>query len=621
MSRTDVLVGPPADAPLLAPTQPLRHTLRRLLPDLFGYLCYLLGGLLVTARLWVSPATRVVDANPTDQSLFNWYLAHGAWFVTHGGNPFFSTRLNVPDGVNLMANTAVLGLTVPLAPVTLAFGPDIAYAVLVTLCLAGTAATWYWLLSRTLIRNRLAAFVAGALCGFAPGMISHANGQPNFLANFVLPLIIYRTVKLTEPGRWLRNGLILGALLVWQVLINEELLLFTALASVVFLVVLAAFRPAAVRRFAPPVARGLAVAGAVALLALAYPLWLQFFGPGHYQGLPFDPSLYATDPATYFTFASESVAGSGGVAPRFVNSAAEQNGFYGFPLVLLVGIFVAWLWREHLVVRAATVTGLVFAALATGARLTVHGISTGLPGPFRLVQHVPVLDLITPTRFTLVTIPLVALVLGLGLQRAGRLTPETGSTRITWLALWTATTLAALIPIVPTPLSARDRGPVPTFFTSGQWRSYLRSGQTVVAAPLASQSYPDPMWWSAHTRLRAPIPAGYFLGPTGPDDPQARFGASPRPTAQLLASVARTGQTVTVDARQRAAARADLAYWRAGVVVLAPRVHTFERRGAADAMMPPGGDPEEALWRTVTALLGERPVFVGGVWVWTVTPS
>ncbi len=42
---------------------------------------------------------------------------------THGENPLFTPQLNAPDGVNLMANTGLLGLTVPLVPVTLLFGP------------------------------------------------------------------------------------------------------------------------------------------------------------------------------------------------------------------------------------------------------------------------------------------------------------------------------------------------------------------------------------------------------------------------------------------------------------------------------------------------------------------
>jgi hypothetical protein len=57
------------------------------------------------------------------------------------------------------------------------------------------------------------------------------------------------------------------------------------------------------------------------------------------------------------------------------------------------------------------------------------------------------------------------------------------------------------------------------------------------------------------------------------------------------------------------------------VVVLAPKVRTLEPPQPGDEMTAGGGDREEALWHTVTALLGERPQFLGGLWVWRVTPA
>jgi hypothetical protein len=50
----------------------------------------------------------------------------------------------------------------------------------------------------------------------------------------------------------------------------------------------------------------------------------------------------------------------------------------------------------------------------------------------------------------------------------------------------------------------------------------------------------------------------------------------------------------------RRAALADLKYWRAAVVVLAPEGN------------------EELLWRTTSQLVGFQPKFVGGVWLWDV---
>ena len=66
-----------------------------------------------------------------------------------------------------------------------------------------------------------------------------------------------------------------------------------------------------------------------------------------------------------------------------------------------------------------------------------------------------------------------------------------------------------------------------------------------------------------------------------------------------LESAARTLFTAPSDADRRAAL-ADLKYWRAAVVVLAPEGN------------------EELLWRTTSQLVGFQPKFVGGVWLWDV---
>ncbi len=81
---------------------------------------------------------------------------------------------------------------------------------LLTLGLAGTAAAWYWVLSRHLVRSRLAAWLGGLWCGFCPAMIAHANGHINFVSQYVVPFIVYQALRLREPGRVLRGGVASG---------------------------------------------------------------------------------------------------------------------------------------------------------------------------------------------------------------------------------------------------------------------------------------------------------------------------------------------------------------------------------------------------------------------------
>ena len=53
--------------------------------------------------------------------------------------------------------------------------PRHAVALAALLCLAGTAFAWYLLLSRRLASGRLVAVLGGALAGFAPGLVAHAQ--------------------------------------------------------------------------------------------------------------------------------------------------------------------------------------------------------------------------------------------------------------------------------------------------------------------------------------------------------------------------------------------------------------------------------------------------------------
>ena len=41
-------------------------------------------------------------------------------------------------------------------------------------------------------------------------MVSHANGHPNFVAQFLVPLIVDRVLRLAQGHRPVRDGVVLG---------------------------------------------------------------------------------------------------------------------------------------------------------------------------------------------------------------------------------------------------------------------------------------------------------------------------------------------------------------------------------------------------------------------------
>jgi hypothetical protein len=563
--------------------------------ELGAYLSYLILAVVVTIQLWISPHGRVLAGNDDDHGVFLFILAHGERVLFHGDNPFWTGRLNAPVGVNMMANTSILALSLPMAPVTHLFGPGVSMAVLLTLGLAGTAAAWYYVLSRHLVRSRLAAWIGGLWCGFCPAMVSHANGHVNFVCQFVVPFIVWQVLRLREPGRAVRGGVVLGLLITLQVFINEEVLLFTALTLGVFVLgyaLIARTEAAAVaRRFAA----GLGVAGVTSGALLAGPLWWQFTGPGSYHGQPFTPGEYVTDLLSVGAFARQSLAGNGVVARWLSISATEDNTFFGVPMLVMIVVCVVLTWRSA-AARATGLAGLVLLVVSMGPHLQVGGHRTSIPLPFGLVSHVPVLDLVSVTRFAMVAATVVGVLLALAADRAGQLPAP----KRKWF--WIGLTLA-LIPVAPKPLPVVDAAPLPPFVSQGIWRQYVPDDRTLVPVPLPEVTTGrTAMRWAALSGLDFRVPRGYFMGPRNPPaDQTGSWSAPPRFTANLLWRVREYGRMPRLTPADYRHAIEDLTYWRAAVVVLVP-----------------GSRNGDLLEATLTDLLGQPPQHVGGVKLWDV---
>ena len=564
-------------------------------PDLWALISYLALGVLVLIQLWISPAGRVLSHNDDDHGFFAFAMAHGERVLFHGANPLFSDRMNVPDGVNMMANTSVLALSLPMAPLTHWLGVGFSVVLLLTLGLAGTAFAWYWVLSRHLVESRLAAWIGGLWCGFAPAMVTHANGHINFVSQFVVPFIVWQVLRLREPGRVVRGGVVLGLLVVLQVFINEEILLFTALTLGVFVIAYAALAWHPVAGYARRFLAGLGVAAVTALVPLAYPLWFQFTGPQSYSGQPFEPGKFVTDLLSLGAYARQSLAGNAAIARELSVSPTEDNTFFGVPLLVMLVVTVRLLWH-NLAARAAAIAGLVLLIMSMGPELRVAGHDTGIPLPFALIAHVPVIDLVSVTRFGMVPATIIGLLLALAADKAPRLD------RRRRIAFW-AGLAVAIVPVLPKPLPVVAAEPLPPFIAQQMWRDYVTPGHSLVTVPLPEVTTGRAgMRWFALSGLDYTVPRGYFMGPANPPATiTGSWNAAPRRTSDLLRLAGAYGRMPVVTVSDRMSAVADLTYWRASVVVLVP-----------------GTPHHDLLQSIITDLLGKAPQPVGGVQLWDV---
>ncbi|MBT2368054.1 glycosyltransferase family 2 protein [Streptomyces sp. ISL-10] len=554
---------------------------------------FLLASVLLYKGLWTDLDRGYLRDAGQDQNQWEWFFAVTADNVTHLRNPLFTTLQGHPQGVNLMANTVMLGLSVPLTPITLVFGPTVTWALVLTLGLTATAVSWYWLIARRLVRNRAAAALGGAFAAFAPPMISHGNAHPNFLVLFMLPLIVDRALRLCEGRNVVRDGVLLGLFATYQIFLGEEPLLLAAVGMLLFALSYALARRDVARAAWRPLLRGLGIALLVCLPLVAFPLGWQFFGPQSYKSVLHGDNA-ANSPLAFLQFSGRALFGSDAGADPLAMNRTEQNAFFGWPLLAVaVAIVIQW-WRLALV-KALAFTAVAAAFLSLGRTFRIPYTDLVLTGPWRALAHQPLFESVIESRVAMVCAPVLGMLLALA---ADRLTAAGNRSWVLRAAGFTALA-AALVPVLPTPYPVRERAEIPGFITQGTYRSYLGEGESLVTVPLPTPGSAEALHWQSATGLGFPVAGGYFNGPWGPDR-IGIYGATPRHTSNLLGEVRNSGRVPVIGPNWQAQARADLAAWKAGVVVLAPQYN------------------EQALYETVTKLLGRPGERVAGVWIWDV---
>ncbi|MFI7401731.1 dolichyl-phosphate beta-glucosyltransferase [Streptomyces sp. NPDC049541] len=558
--------------------------------DLFAALLFLLMSMALYSGRLFDPDHRYLPDSLQDQNQWEWFFDVTAHNLAHLHNPFFSDLQGFPDGVNLMANTVMLGLTVPFAPLTLLAGPAVSLSVVMTLGLAATAAAWYRLIVKRVVRRRSAAFVGASLAAFAPPMVSHANAHPNFVVLFMIPLIIDRALRLCTGARVVRDGVVLGLMAAYQVFLGEEPLLLAAIGLMLFAGAYGLARRDVVRQAWRPLLKGLGIAAAVCLPLVAYPLVWQFAGPQSYTHMPHGDNS-GNSPLALLSFAERSlIAGDAQRANALSSNPTEQNAFYGWPLVLLAFAIVVRLW-ERALVKALAVTAVGAALLSLGPEFRLPMTDKVYPGPWALLARLPLFESVIEGRVAMICAPALGMLLALALDRLTA-TRNPGSQYLGLLGV-----CLALLPLVPAPLKTVERPATPAFFTTGAWQPYVHRGESLVTVPLPDAGDAEALHWQQQAGLGFRLPGGYFNGPYGADR-TGIYGASPRYTSDLLSDIRDTGVVPELDATWRAQARSDFAYWRAGALVVAPGPH------------------EEALRRAVAELVGRDGTWVAGVWVW-----
>jgi hypothetical protein len=481
---------------------------------------YALLAVVVYWKVWSGHPTSDTAIGP-DAALNTWFLAWAPHALLHGLNPFFSHAANAPYGINVLDNTSELLLGLLATPVTLLCGPIATFNLLMTLALAGSAASAYFL-ARRLTTWRPAAFSAGLLFGFSPYMIGQSTGTHLHLTFLVVPpliLLVLHEVCIRQRWRPAVGGIALAALVVAQFFIAVEVLATTALVALVLLVLACIFGRHQVRTRLPYVLKSLAVAAIVTVVVLAYPVWFLLDGPGRISGdIQLLPAAYRAD--LFGLFVPDlnqrlAPASAKHLADTFANSYVENGSYLGIPLVavLLGGLALlrrrAEAWVLALGAAAMFILSLGGAlAVRSSPQVNAAGAASGsVPLPERLLAKLPVFQNIIPARFSAYVALLVGLVLALTLE----LVATQWRTRGWRWSVAGVVGLLCFVPLIPAvPFTSIEASTIPAYF-SGHDASALRGASIVL--PYPSETFADTQLWQVDGRFpyRFTLAGGYFL--------------------------------------------------------------------------------------------------------------
>jgi len=285
-----------------------------------------------------------------------------------------------------------------------------------------------------------------------------------------------------------------------------------------------------------------------------------------------------------------------GVAARyarnFTGNGAEQNGYLGFPLLLILA-YTVWRFWSLMWVRIVAALGVVAGLLSMGPTLHIGGHPTHIPLPWAIFEHIPVFSNLVPGRLMLYAFLMAGLLLALFVDHVVRVGGRA-------LALGAVAVAAGVVLLLPTFHFIAAPHDDPAFFLGGGDAQRIPEGSDVLIAPFVNHPvFASVQVWQMDAGMRFRMPSGYFLQPPDPGGSDEHItGPKLRPLSSALVDVAEGHGSPVLTDSVLAAMRADLRYWRVQTVIVGPWAQQAE------------------MVRLLTDVLGAPPQQDQGVFVW-----
>jgi hypothetical protein len=418
-------------------------TKKKTLPSFIALLFYALISIICIGH-GTSLSTRIFGQG-SDPYQFIWFLAWFPWAIAHHQSLFVSQLMWQPLGLKLLWISSVPLLCLALIPLTKLAGPIITYNLMVLA--APVLSAWAaYLLAFHVTRDRTAALIGGFLFGFSSYEAAMDYATPNLSFTFLLPCLVWLAMCRLQGGIGRPGAVALAVIMLFsEFFISIEIFAMSALFG--GMAWLAAYIAQPAQR--PPLLALLIdalLAGAITTLLLA-PFLAEMLAGGPYINIPtLWPYFFVADPVNWFIPSALTWAGGAWAKPiamHFPGILQEQGTYLGLPLII---IFYHAVRRGQVPIWLRWLLG-IFLVLSLGPALWIGGRYTGLPLPWALFLHVPLISAALPARFALYVSLIAAMLVPLWIiaapaQRAWRL----GLAGLACLALLPAPHLSVPVP-------------------------------------------------------------------------------------------------------------------------------------------------------------------------------
>lgn len=339
-------------------------------------------------------------------------------------NPYYTTYMFYPNGVNLAFTELTPFNSIVSIPLQQLFGLVAAYNIL---WLFSFIASGYgtFLLVKYLTKDPRAAFVSGLIFAFCPYHFAHGMGHLNLITTEWIPFFVLFFIKTLKEDKKI-NAIYAGVFLLLVTLSSYYYLIY--LSSFILLYLFYQYwseRNSLVQGMVERLTILLVSFGIIALPFL-YPLFKELLTAksGYMYGGEFVE--YSADLVGFFIPTVFHPIFKGIVSPIYANftgNGAENTVFIGYTVLLLSA--VALLKSKNKDVKFWAVSALTFFILSLGPILHVNGIVTlhlgirnlQIPLPYFILQYIPLFSLArVPSRWVVLLMLSMSILSGFGLK-------------------------------------------------------------------------------------------------------------------------------------------------------------------------------------------------------------